>query len=82
MSQSFRKRVATIVCPVRADAAFTVSVCVAAFAPVPVLNAPMPVTVITGDPATVSLKKKLALLDPMGMVRFEPVTAVVHVLSV
>ena len=46
-----------MVCPLRAVAAFTVSVCVAAFAPFAV-NAPVPVTVTTGDPATVSLKKK------------------------
>jgi hypothetical protein len=70
-----------MVCPIRPIAAFTVSVCVAAFAPFAV-NAPLPVTVITGDPTTVSLKKKLALLDPLGMVRFDPVTTVVHVLSV
>jgi signal recognition particle receptor subunit beta len=73
-------RVAMMVCPLRAVAAFTVSVCVAAFAPFAV-NTPVPVTVTTGDPATVSLKKKVALFDPPGMVRFEPVTTVVHVLS-
>ncbi len=46
------------------------------------VNAPVPVTVISTEPAGVSLKKKLALLDPLGMVRFKPVTTVVHVLSV
>jgi hypothetical protein len=74
-------RLAMMVCPLRAVAAFTVSVCVATFAPFAV-KAPVPVTVINTDPGAVSLKKKLALLDPLGIVRFEAVTAVVHVLSV
>ena len=70
-----------MVCPLRTTAALTVSICVAALAPFAV-NAPAPVTVIVTDPDAVSLKKKVTLFDPLGMVRFEGVTTVVHVLSV
>lgn len=70
-----------MVCPRRTTAAITVSVWVAAFAPFAV-NAPVPVTVMVTEPAVVSLKKKVAVFEPPGMFKFEPVTAVVHVLLV
>jgi hypothetical protein len=70
-----------MVCPLRTTAAFTVSVCVAVFGPLAV-NAPLPVTVIVTEPVVVSLKKNVAVFEPLGIVKFEPVTAVVHVLLV